>query len=199
VRESFRTQPSWARKLRTFQGTQMACWRQIVSIDKVQTMRNRRVSRCGLVCLAVILFWTLEFESPLVLCAKQLGHLTPSEAENPFSCINSKSQDKRKKRMIVLHGPDWALQSSISPSCLPEREVVFVTSVGQGLMPHAFESRTKLWVKSDRDITWVKIVESSGQEDQDMTAVSFGTNHKCAGRHFVQCRITGGPIAVRID
>ena len=38
--------------------------------------------------------------------------------------------------MIVLHGPDWVIESSIKPSCLPERDVVFRSDVGEGLMAH---------------------------------------------------------------
>jgi hypothetical protein len=99
----------------------------------------------------------------------------------------------------VLHGPDWVLTSLVEPSCLPEKDVVFAARVGERLIPRPFNARTRLWITRDHDVTHIKIVESSGSEEQDMVAASFVTNHKCAKRSNKNCSIKGGAAAVWID
>jgi hypothetical protein len=116
-----------------------------------------------------------------------------------FPCIQSLPVVDRKNRVAVLRGPDWVLGSSIKPSCFPERDLVFVTTVGQGLIAHPFTARTRLWITKDHDVTQIRIVDSSGSEERDMVAVSFATNHKCISRSSKSCSVKGGAVLFRID
>jgi hypothetical protein len=100
----------------------------------------------------------------------------------------------------VLHGPDWALESSVRPSCFPEREVVFVTEVGRGIMPHPITAKIKMWVTKVHDVTHIRIVDSSASSrEQEMVAVGFVTNHKCIDRKSKNCSVQGGAACVQID
>lgn len=152
-----------------------------------------------LLCLSLAVDSSLEIRSDSQANSNQNSQLVFSPPGSLFSCVQSASRTKQNYRAAVLHGPDWVLSSSIEPSCLPEREVVFVARVGEGLIPRPFNARTRLWVTSDPDVIHVKIVDSSGSEEQDMVATSFVTNHKCAKRSSKNCSIKGGAAAVRID
>jgi hypothetical protein len=100
----------------------------------------------------------------------------------------------------VLHGPDWVLESSVRPSCFPEREVVFVTEVGRGIMPHPITAKIRMWVTKDHDATHIRIVDSSASSrEQEMVAVDFVTNHKRIDRMSKNGSVKGGAAFVRID
>ena len=100
----------------------------------------------------------------------------------------------------MLHGPDWVLESSVRPSCFPEREVVFVAEVGRGIMPYPTTAKIRMWVTKDHDVTHIRIVDSSaGSREQEMVAVGFVTNHKCTDRMSKDCSVKGGAAFVRID
>ena len=117
-----------------------------------------------------------------------------------FSCINSPSMLNRKKVSAVLHGPDWTLESAIEPSCLRERDVVFSTEIPTLLVKRPVPRRTHMWVIQNCNRTFVRIVESSGLDEQDMIATGLVTNHKCASRTSKNCNIEGGPLPPhRID
>jgi|GEM_PF-3072104 len=112
-----------------------------------------------------------------------------------FSCLASSSGVTGKKRTAVLHGPDWVLESSIWPACFPAREVVFSVKAGGQFNVPVFTARTRLLVTTDQQFTYVRIIDSSG-EDQDMIAIRLVTNHKCSGRTNKNCRIVGGGNSV---
>jgi hypothetical protein len=166
-------------------------------------LRSRGVSRgmvwrALFVCLGLGMFGSLRFRSQLV--AEQRAQITSSATAKLFPCIQSRVQTNKKNRVAILHGPDWVIESSIEPSCLPERDVVFVSKVGEGLISHPFTARTRLWVIKNHDVTHVRIVESSaGSAEREMVAVSFVTNHKCIDKGSKNCSIKGGEVFVRID
>jgi hypothetical protein len=116
-----------------------------------------------------------------------------SATGNLFSCLTSSSGARGKKRTAILHGTDWVLESSVRPACFPAREVVFSVETGGQFNVPVFTARTRLFVTTDRLVTYVRIVDSSG-EDQDMIAVGLVTNHKCSNRTSKNCRIVGGGI-----
>lgn len=98
----------------------------------------------------------------------------------------------------MLHGADWVLESSVIPSCFPEREVVFVTEVGRGILPHPITEKIRMWVTKNDDVTHIRIVDSSASSrEQEMVAVGFVTNHKCIDKESKNCSIKGGAVFVR--
>jgi hypothetical protein len=108
-----------------------------------------------------------------------------------FPCINSIATMNQPKRIAVLRGPDWVLESTVAPSCLPEREVVFSSEIGKQFQLHSMTFRTRLWVTKIGEVIYVRIVDSSGNERQDIIAVDLVTNHKCLGRTSENCIIRG--------
>ena len=125
---------------------------------------------------------------------------TSSANANLFPCIQSWVLRSHQERVAVLHGPDWALESSVRPSCFPEREVVFVTEVGRGIMPHPITAKIRMWVTKDHDVMHIRIVDSSASSrEQEMVAVGFVTNHKCCDRKSEHYSVKGGAAFVRID
>ncbi len=162
-----------------------------------RVMRTGVVLRALLLCLALLIDGSSGIQSQTV--SSQSSQATLSAAERIFPCIQSSAQTEQYHRGAVLHGPDWVLTSSIEPSCLPEKDVVFAARVGEGLIPRPFTARTRLWVKRDPDVTHIRIVESSGNEEQDMVAASFVTNHKCVKRSSKNCSVKGGAALGPID
>lgn len=153
-----------------------------------------------LACAALLSLGSLRPQSEFHLASKR-GPRPPSSATaDLFPCIQSWALTNHKKRVAVLHGPDWVLESSVRPSCFPEREVVFVTEVGRGVMPHLFTARIRLWVTKDHDVTHIRIVDSSAaSRELEMVAIGFVTNHKCVDRTSKNCSVKGGAAFVRID
>jgi hypothetical protein len=150
------------------------------------------------VCVALVMVGSLRVQSDSQFASKPALQPPLSATGSLFPCIQSSAGMNQKKRVAVLHGPDWILESSIKLSCFPEREVVFSAEIGKQFFPHPFTARTKLWVTRDHDVTYVKIVDSSGSDKQDMIAVSFVTNHKCTDRTSKNCNVKGGAILVRM-
>jgi hypothetical protein len=163
-----------------------------------RAMTNGVVLR-GLLVGVVLAIVTLKVQSDTPLALKQGRQPSSSFAGRLFPCMRSWIEMNRKNRVAVLHGPDWVLESSIRPECFPEREAVFTTQVGRGLVPRPFISKTRLWVTRGHDFTHIRIVASSGSEEQDMVAVGFVTNHKCINRSSKGCSIKGGAVLIRID
>lgn len=115
-----------------------------------------------------------------------------------FSCINLVGASRRR-RIAVLHGPDWILKSAIEPSCFPERDLIFSSQIGRLLVERRLVLRTHLWITRKRGVIFVRIIDSSGSEEQDMIALGFVTNHRCPSRRSKNCNVEGGPILFRID
>ena len=167
--------------------------------SRPKVMRTDVVFRGLLFCLALVINGCSEIQSDSQTFSSQNPQPTSSVTGRPFPCLQSAAQTKQRHRVAVLHGPDWVLTSSIEPSCLPEKDVVFAARVGEGLIPRPFTARTRLWVKRDPDVTHIRIVESSGNEEQDMVAASFVTNHKCVKRSSKNCSVKGGAALGPID
>ena len=151
-------------------------------------------------CVALLLPSFVKLQSPVHPTSKQGLQPPSSPPRDLFPCIQSWALTNHKNRVVVLHGPDWVLQSFVRPSCLPEREVIFVTEVGRGMLPHSFTARIRLWVTKDHDVTHVKIVDSSAvSRELEMVAIDFVTNHKCIDSGSKNCSIKGGAAFARID
>lgn len=164
------------------------------------TMGNSLPLRVLSICIALLLPGFLKLQSDFHLVSKQAPKLPSFVAANIFPCIQSWALTNHQKRVVVLHGPDWVLESSVRPSCFPEREVVFVTEVGRGIMPHPITAKIRMWVTLDHDVTHIRIVDSSASNrEQEMVAVGFVTNHKCIDRMSKNCTVKGGAAFVRID
>jgi hypothetical protein len=116
-----------------------------------------------------------------------------------FSCVNSSALVNDMTRRVVLHGPDWTLKLAVEPTCLPERDLVFSSEFPRLLLSKSVERRTHLWVNHKDSAIFVRIVESSGAEEQDMIAVGLVTDHRCAKRSSKNCNIKGGLVAFPID
>ena len=162
-------------------------------------MGNSLPLRVLLICIALLSPGSLKLQADFGLVSKQAPQSQSSVTANIFPCIKSWVLTNHQKRVAVLHGPDWILESSVSPSCFPEREVVFVTEVGRGIMPHPIRAKIRMWVTIDYDVTYIRIVDSSASStEQEMIAVGFVTNHKCIERMSKTCSVKGGAF-VRID
>jgi len=151
------------------------------------------------VCVALVIGGSLRnhSDSPLVSKPPVAAPEPPlSVVVSMFPCINSLDATNHPKRFAVLHGPDWVLESTVAPSCLPEREVVFSTEFGKPFLQHSLTFRTRLWVTIIREVTYVRIVDSSGDEKQDMIAIDLVTNHKCVARPSKNCIVKGGASVV---
>ena len=158
------------------------------------------VFRILLACIALVLPGSLKPQSEFRLLSKQESQ-SPRPATTPlFACVQSRDLTFHKNRVVTLHGPDWVLELSVKPSCLPEREVVFAAEVGKEIIPHPFIARTKLWVIRNHSMTHVRIVDSSAaSREQEMIAVSFVTNHKCINRGSENCSVKGNAAFIRVD
>ena len=163
-------------------------------------MGNGLPLRILLACIALLVPGCLKLQSDFHLVSKQAPQPPSSATAHLFPCIQSWVLTNHQKRVAVLHGLDWVLESSVRPSCFPEREVVFVTEVGRGIMPHPHAVRIRLWVTKEHDVTQIRIVDSSaGSREQEMVAVGFATNHKCIDKKNKNCSVKGGAAFVRID
>ena len=150
-----------------------------------------------LTCAAFLLPGALEPQSEFQAAPKQVAQ--PPTA-HLYPCLQSSVLTHRKNRVVELHGPDWVLQSSVRPSCFPEREVVFVTEVGRGIVSRSYTAKIRMWVTKDHDVTHIRIVESSASSrEQEIIAVGLVTNHKCTERKSKNCSVQGGAAFVRFD
>jgi hypothetical protein len=163
-------------------------------------MSNSVLLRVLLVCVVLLLPGSLKLQSEFHLVPKQGPQLPSSATANLFPCIRSWALTNHKNRVVTLHGPDWVLESWVRPSCFPEREVVFVTDVGKGMMPRPFTARIRLWVTEDHNVTHIRFVDSSAvSRELEMVAIGFVTNHKCIDSRSKNCSVKGGAAFVRMD
>ena len=123
----------------------------------------------------------------------------PLPPANNFPCIESALRTIAVKRNATLRGPDWKLETTVDASCLPERSVTLSYQVSRLLVNRNIPVGTHMLVSRRHDRTLVRIVDSSGDEKQDMIAVGLATNQKCTSRNSINCEIAGGPLLMRID
>jgi|SRR5579859_75333 len=160
-----------------------------------QRVRSGRAAWASFVSLALLMASCPKVESVPRVPSSPTPQSDLSAIGSLFSCLRSSSGVTGKKRTAVLHGPDWILESSIRPACFPAREVVFSVKTGGQFNVPIFTARTRLLVTTNQLITYVRIVESSG-EDQDIIAIGLVTNYKCSSRTGKNCKIIGGGIPV---
>src|SRR5262249_32029720 len=169
----------------------MELWLRAMSKDVVRVL---------LACLALFSVGSSKTQTEFHFIPKQGSQPASSATTHLFPCIQSWTLANRANRVALLHGPDWVLESSVRLSCFPEREVVFVTEVGRGIMPRPFTARIRLWVTKDHDVTHVRIVDSSAaSREQELVAVGLVTNHKCIDSGSKNCSIEGGAAFARLD
>jgi hypothetical protein len=151
-------------------------------------------------CAAFLWSGTVEPQPEFEPAPKQVAQSPSSATAHLFPCLQASILTHHKNRVVVLHGPDWILQSSVRPSCFPEREVVFITEVGRGIVSRPYTAKIRMWVTKDHDVTHIRIVESSASSrEQEMVAVGLVSNHKCTERMSKNCSVQGGAAFVRID
>jgi hypothetical protein len=155
-------------------------------------MRRLAVSGALLVCVAlVVAAWVRPFsESRINLRPYRVVPKPPLAAHvTNFSCINLVGASRRK-RLAELHGPDWILESAIEPSCFPERDLILSSEISSLLIGRRMTARTHMWVTRKCDVIFVRIIESSGSEKQDMISVDQVTNHRCPSRSSKNCSVS---------
>ena len=119
--------------------------------------------------------------------------------DNHFGCISSLHREKHKKRIAVLHGPDWILESTVEPKCLPDREVVLSVEEDRHFIPRPTTKRIRFWITRRNNVFRVKIVESSGREQLDNSALDMVTNHACKTRSSKNCDVQSTLMLVQMD
>jgi len=116
-----------------------------------------------------------------------------------FPCLDSLADRRSRKRVVVLHGADWTLDSTVELECFPEREVVLSVEVDRQFLPQPARKRIRFWIVKKGEVVYVKIVKSSGDEKLDMDALELVTNHKCGLRSRKNCHIQSAHFVPRID
>jgi hypothetical protein len=132
---------------------------------------------------------------PFTLLNKDLATPRPPVSLQPshFPCLDSLA-DKRRKRVVVLHGADWTLDSSVELNCFPEREVVLSVEVDRQFLAQPAKKHIRFWIVKKSDVVYVKIVKSSGDEKLDMDALDLVSNHHCGPKNTKNCRIQSARI-----
>jgi hypothetical protein len=171
-------------------------------------LRRRELARRVLLLLFTALLAILLVSSVKYLPSPQSPHVPHTffpkppllTEESRFPCLESSFPSKQRKRFVLLHGPDWEIESVINPKCLPEHELVFSTQVGRHFLRHPTTHRLRFWVARKNDLICVKGWDSSGDQQLDDTALELVTNHHCENRRSKDCRIQMPSSALfRID
>ena len=118
---------------------------------------------------------------------------------NDFPCLESLAHGRARKRVVVLYGADWTLDSTVEPKCFPEREVVMSVEEGRHFLRQPITQRIRFWIVQKGDVIHAKIVESSGSEKLDMDALDLVTNHKCGIQKDKNCHVQSARLVLRID
>ncbi|SRR6266403_496708 len=132
------------------------------------------------------------FDTPLPTPKPPLS-LQPSR----FPCLDSLASERSKKRVVVLHGPDWKLDSTVELKCFPEREVVMSVEEGRHFLRQPIRQRIRFWIVQKGDAIYAKILDSSGSEKLDMDALDLVTNHKCGPRNGKNCHVQSARMVFR--
>ena len=113
-----------------------------------------------------------------------------------FPCLDSFNSQRHAKRVAVMKGPDWRLESSVEPKCLPEREVILSFEEGRGFLPSPATVRIRFWILNKQDKVYVRILESGGSEASEDSALDIVTNHKCKTQRARNCYVVSSRIPV---
>lgn len=116
-----------------------------------------------------------------------------------FPCLDSLADRRSRKRVVVLRGADWNLDSNVEPQCSPEMEVVLSVEIGRGFLTHPKMQRIKFWIAKKGNVIYAKIVESNGNQKLDMDALDLVTNHKCRPHSHKNCHVQSAHLVPRID
>jgi len=153
--------------------------------------------------LAIVLFTSVKYvQSPQPPHVPHAFFPKPPllTEENRFHCLELRLSSKQGKRLVILHGADWEIESVINPKCLPEHELVFSTQVGRQFLPHPIKHRLRFWITRKDDLIYVKGWDSSGDQQLDDTALELVTNHHCENRRSKDCGIQAPrPLLFCID
>src|SRR5580704_6519760 len=63
-----------------------------------------------------------------------------------FECLGSRPKEENRRRVVVLHGADWTLKSTVDLKCFPEREVSLSVEVGRYLLQHPIRDHFRFWI-----------------------------------------------------
>jgi hypothetical protein len=175
-----------------------------ILVSKFSKMKRiPRASGTRLLLLSILLCAGLALSGYLTYRTKSLplldAHLvTPrppvSLQPSRFPCLDSLANGKSKKRVVVLHGPDYTLESTVELKCFPEREVVLSVELDRQFLPQPARKHIRFWIVKKSDIVHVKIVESSGDEKVDMDTLYLASNHHCGPKNAKNCRIQSARI-----
>jgi len=116
-----------------------------------------------------------------------------------FPCLDSLAGGRGKKRVVVLHGADWTLYSTLEPKCFPEREVVISVEDGRLFLRRPVPRRIRFWIVKKGDVIYAKILESSGSEKLDRDTLNLVTNQKCGVQNSKNCHVQSTLMLMRMD
>jgi len=162
-------------------------------MDLTRETKYRSVYFVGAVAvIGSVLFCVKKYLAPPQLgpSIQFLVPQPPISQPNRFPCLSSLASPTQTKRVAIMHGPDWILESSVEPKCLPEREVILSFQEGRYFLPAPIRRRIRFWILNKRDRVYVKIVESSGSEESEDSALFLVTNHKCKTRRAKNCYVS---------
>jgi len=116
-----------------------------------------------------------------------------------FPCLESLAHGSARKRVVVLHGADWTLDSTLELKCFPEREVVMSVEDGRRFLRQPVTRRIRFWIVKKGDVIYAKILESSESEKLDRDTLNLVTNHKCEVQNSKNCHVQSTLMLVRVD
>lgn len=164
------------------------------------TAGNRLLLLGALLCIGLITagYVTYQFISRSHLDTR-LSTPRPPLVLQPsrFPCLESLARGRGTKRLAVLHGPDWTLESTVQLKCFPEREVGLTIEEGRHFMGRPATRNTMFWILKSGDLIYARIVESSGDEKLDLDALDLVSNHQCGPKNTKNCRVQSARMVFR--
>jgi hypothetical protein len=153
------------------------------------------------ICLTIAGY--LGYQTNSLSPSLELGFPAPSPPQFPqashFPCLESLTEGRRRKCVVVLRGPDWTLDSTVELNCFPEREVEMSVEVGRHFLRRPSIDRIRFWIVKKGDTIYAKIVKSNASQKLDMDALDLVTNHKCGLQSRKNCHVQSAHFVPRID
>src|SRR5215467_5802682 len=115
-----------------------------------------------------------------------------------FTCLDPTERKKEPSRTATLRGADWELNSTINLECLPERDLLFLSSGENPFLRRPIVTRTRVWITKRNDQIYARVLESGASIEQQLVAIAFRSNQKCTQLASQNCRILLVPPA-RMD